>query len=353
MRVECIRINKVEDFNKLCSVWKKAEKGCEMTVFQSLDWNKLLFLEWEKSRYNKLFSYVEVYMIKTSTYKMLIPVIVQVHSTNLKGGLGRKKGIYILGQGSYSDYLNIVYDNFSSSMFSMLIKNIREKYPRLRLHLFNIREDTALYDYLRENYESVGDTISVAVCIPNSIEEFNQSISKHTRQNLRTALNRMTKDSMQYEWIENSVINDERVLDELVRIHMKRMKTKNANDEDFIHKMMAHFRLKLVLCKEKNNNIVCESMKSMKNSFVVIVKLQGRVVGYIYGLKDKKGVIRIMQNCVDEDYKFYSPMFRGIYDYILSICGNKEIKEIDFTRGDEEYKYKLGGIETKLYDYSL
>ena len=44
----------------------------------------------------------------------------------------------------------------------------------------------------------------------------------------------------------------------------------------------------------KNNNIVEASMQNMENSFAVIVKLQDEIVGYIYGLREKRGVIRIL-----------------------------------------------------------
>ena len=95
-------------------------------------------------------------------------------------------------------------------------------------------------------------------------------------------------------------------------------------------------------------------MLNMRDSFTLLVELNDKIVGYIYGIKDNNNVVRIMQNCVDEDYKYYSPMFRGIYDYIIeSISKENGLKEIDFTRGDEEYKYKLGGRDTKLYDFEL
>lgn len=131
------------------------------------------------------------------------------------------------------------------------------------------------------------------------------------------------------------------------------MKSKNYNKSTLYKSIISYIKLKLLLYREKNNNIVEASMQNMENSFAVIVKLQDEIVGYIYGLREKRGVIRILQNCVNEDYKFYSPMFRGIYDYISDNCGNCDINDIDFTRGDEEYKYKLGGKEVKLYSFVI
>ena len=93
-------------------------------------------------------------------------------------------------------------------------------------------------------------------------------------------------------------------------------------------------------------------MQYMPNSCLIVVYLNSKVTGYLYGLRDGT-IIRIMQNCFDEKYKFYSPMFRGTYDFILSCYETCDVTAIDFTRGNEEYKYKLGGIETKLYTYII
>lgn len=352
--VICVPINCSKDFEAIQSKWKKLEKGKDMTVFQSIEWNILLFNEWRQSKYEKLFSNVEVYIAEVSGQEMILPVIVQKHSTKLRNFCGRNAGIYILGQGSYSDYLNVVYDEFCEETFILLLKNVRNKYPNLKVFFSNIREDTRICNYLLKNYTITSERVSVSIHIPSNIDEYNKNLSKHTKQNLRTALNRITKDSMKYKLINRSNITDLATIDEMLNIHIKRIKTKNFNNDDFIHKISSQIRIKIIKNKEINNNIIRESMVNMRDSFTLLVELNDKIAGYIYGLKDNNNVVRIMQNCVDEDYKYYSPMFRGIYDYIIeSISKENGLKEIDFTRGDEEYKYKLGGKDTKLYDFEL
>ena len=92
----------------------------------------------------------------------------------------------------------------------------------------------------------------------------------------------------------------------------------------------------------------------MKNSVLVVVKLNNETVGYLYGLRDDKA-IRIMQNCFKVQYAFYSPLFRGAYDFILNQIKNPQngINQVDFTRGDEPYKIKLGGGQMPLHHYIL
>lgn len=353
MKKDIVEIKNVVDFKKIEHRWKIAESGVDMTVFQSYEWNKLLYLEWENYKYNNIGSRIEMFVIENESVTMIFPALVQSYSSRLKAGLGRDAGVYLLGQESYSDYLNIIYNEFSKELFSELLLTIRNRYPGLKIHLFNVREDTNTYNYLIDRYQIVNSTVSVYIDIPKSDSEFNKTLSKHTKQNLRTALNRMNKDDMQYEWHTADCISDKEKLECLSQIHRRRMITKNYDTSSLKRRVVSWINLQPLLYKEQYNNIVQNSMCTMNNSFVEVVELQGNIVGYIYGLKDKEGVIRILQNCIDEKYAFYSPMFRGIYDFIIEHCGSKELRKLDFTRGDEEYKYKLGGKEIKLYDFII
>ena len=48
-------------------------------------------------------------------------------------------------------------------------------------------------------------------------------------------------------------------------------------------------------------------------------------------------------NKLNEDYKKYSPGIIGWYQFVISHLNDKDINFIDFTRGNEKYKFVLGG----------
>ena len=95
-------------------------------------------------------------------------------------------------------------------------------------------------------------------------------------------------------------------------------------------------------------------MISNASGVTVIAYLNGVPAGYMYGLRDADAV-RIMHNCVKEEYKFYSPMFKGAYDFICEEINHKRyhVTQIDFTRGNETYKLQLGGQELILHNYAI
>ena len=55
----------------------------------------------------------------------------------------------------------------------------------------------------------------------------------------------------------------------------------------------------------------------------------------------------------DEDYYKYSPGMIGIFKYIESCYQNQDVPVIDLTRGNEKYKYDLGGTEHYVNYYNL
>lgn len=349
MHINRLDINSIKDLKKVESAWKRLQCGKEMTVFQSFDWNILLFKEWKATKYTRLFSKISLYLIYEKELILILPCIIQKYSTKAKW-IGRKKGIYILGEGSYSDYLNAIYTEISNEILDELFRRIKEDFPKLDFIFTDIIENTFMDIYLkRKNILPDSRDVAVAIKKAESLDLYHSLLSKHTRQNLRTALNRIEKDGKKYEIVVLSKALDNKLLDTLKQLHLNRMKEKEikASKKDIIHRMSTCMRIIVKSHKEKHNNIVIESMKTMEHSVIVIVKIDRNIAGYLYGLMDG-GTVRILQNCVDKNYSFYSPMFRGIYDYITLLYDNSEINSIDFTRGDEEYKYKLGGTETIL-----
>ena len=49
----------------------------------------------------------------------------------------------------------------------------------------------------------------------------------------------------------------------------------------------------------------------------------------------------------------FSPGFLACYNLVTRFAGNNEIKCIDFTRGTEDYKYKLNGTEKHLCNFTF
>ena len=347
------RIRSEEDLLSLKDTWTRLETGAGMTVFQSFEWNRLLLKEWLGWKLHDLYSEVHVYTAaEESAPVMLLPVIVYRFSTETKW-FGCKKGIYLLGQGSYSDYMDAVCLSFDPTAFEALVSALRADFPGLPITLSSVREDsrTAAYLTARGAAREVS-TVSLSVKRLSDPDEYRASLSAKTRSNLRQAERRMSKDNMDYRLEIVGPVDDPALIKEMVDIHVKRMLTKNTKHDGFLHVMSSYVRKAYRKYRDLHNNIIAMSMRENQKSVLVLIRLNGRLVGYDYGLREPNA-IRLLQTCFDEEYKFYSPLFRGMYDFIVGCYEDESILEVDLTRGGEEYKYKLGGQEMELFDFTF
>lgn len=350
--VDKIFVKNIEDFDSIRDDWEKLEKGKEMTVYQSFSWNRLLIQEHFNTFLVHLFSSIVIYTVKENNkINAIIPLIVQKRSNKTKW-FGRNRGVYILGHASYSDYLNVIYEDIDDNVFERLLVQLKKDLGSYIFNFTDLIEGTKFENFIeRKGIKKQDSTVSVAVNKCESAEDYNKILSKHVRQNLRTAVNRMNKDGIKYEYkIIWGKIEDCSLLEQLRELHIERMSVKNNVDTDLIHKLSSKVRIFYKRRKELSNNIVYESMKIMENSVFVIVYLNNQISGYLYGLYESHKVY-IMQNCFKNEYKFYSPMFRGTYDFLIDCYQNDMIQQVDFTRGNENYKYQLAGVETVLKNF--
>lgn len=341
-------IKGTDDLKPLKEKWERLEKGSDMTFFQSYEWNRLLVENFYGASYNCFFAEIVVY----ETDHIIAPLLVQKQNVHIRW-LGRRKGVFFLGTGNYSDYMNFIYESMDECELKELIYYIRSDNRDLLLTLSMIREDTVMVHLLQSiGFTKSEATVAVSVTLPESEDAYDAMLSKSTRQNLRTSKNRMVKDGMDYqlEYVQGTVNSD--LIFHLVGIHLQRVMEINT-DKSSIKKYLSSTIRKWNLRRvEMKNNIISSAMAKVERSMLIIARLNGNIAGFMYGFIDD-GTIRIVQNCYVDDYKFYSPMFRGAYDFAVNQISSKGFTSIDFTRGGEAYKYKLGGIEIKLYSFHM
>lgn len=259
-----------------------------------------------------------------------------------------KTNIIILGKNNYVDYGDIISKSVTKDILAATVDAIKKKFTNPTIELQGIIENTKFQKLLEAEAIMTAEYKAVAVRIPYNADEYNAHLTKSTRQNLRTALNRMNTDGLfyRYEIYEGTI--DKVLAEKLVNLHLKRNIEKNLTSSS-IHNFLRKVKQNFV---ERYVSVIPVSMRSYKGSWYLIVYLNDIIVGYLYGLRDNN-CIRVLQNCVDSDYRRYSPVFRACYDFITKEAIENNLEWLDFTSGDEDYKYKLNGKEMILYSYKI
>ena len=124
--------------------------------------------------------------------------------------------------------MNAIYFEPNNLWFDFAFKEIAKQFPGLDINLNCVRDDTAISIWCAEKEFQDRLTTSVFIDLPESVEAYNQKLSKSTRQNLRTALNRMKKDNYEYEFSVYRNIESDEIINNLCDIHTKRTKVKNC-----------------------------------------------------------------------------------------------------------------------------
>lgn len=129
----------IGELSKIESDWKRLEAGSEMTSFQSYDWSLLLLKDIKEKLLRSIF-WKPVFICHFNDdgkIDMIAPLVVQSRSVNLRF-YSMTSGICILGEKSYSDYLNFIYDGWSDEAADEIFGFLHDNYGELELRFNNV-----------------------------------------------------------------------------------------------------------------------------------------------------------------------------------------------------------------------
>lgn len=333
-----IKYYKQEDFFKLEKIWRDLECGSEMTYFQTFEWYRMLIRFTPKDTRN----YETVFVLAEN--KIGIPVMIApfwIIKRTFR--LLNKKGCYFLGHQGWSDYLNFIYKEFDGVAMLKIIKSIAESYDINLFSLDYIKEDSSSYKLITKKINIIKNVVTVCVKLelPESEDIYKKSLSRNMKSNLKTISNRLIRNSL-----DLSIIFDNKNVDisQCIKIREQRVAQKNRprTIKDYIKRSL----LRILKFKFPSYLPITDD----KDSKMLTVNNGNEICAffnYAYDINRKE--ILIMAVGTNENYARYSPGIYGLYHSILENIGNNDIITFDFTRGNERYKYALGGKEHYIH----
>lgn len=334
-------VNK-ESFVTLEKDWKVLERGDDMTVFQSFDWNKMLvdvYLPDDTHNYESCFAIVR--------NSMRIVLIAPLWIVKRNFRLLNKKGIYLIGREGWSDYLNCIYESFDKDAFAFLISQVSCRYKIQHICFENIKETTQLFYFIKNNYSDViierGPCVSLD--LPRTIEDYSKMLSKNSRQNIRTANNRLTKDKKSIEYRFNDRLVDKVRCSEIRENKLTKQYNSVSSIRKYKYRLMNKFRFHF-----KSYFPLYDYPQGQ----VMSAYIDGKLCAYFnYAIDENKKSVIVMAAGTDLQYARYSPGILLMYNFVKTSIEEGNLRLVDFTRGDEQYKFALGGILNNNYNLSF
>lgn len=162
-------------------------------------------------------------------------------------------------------------------------------------------------------------------------DNYYASLSKHARQNLRTAYNRLVTDGKKYEFSFYFGKLNGKDANKLKDIYLNRRVSKYNN---------MNFLKKLVFKIDEPISNVCFGLN---NSFTSIVSINGTPVAFMSGIISR-GEALVPRLAIDDKFARYSTGVILVNETIKELI-NRKIYCLNLATGTETYKTQMGGNE--------
>lgn len=334
-----------DELSQLEQAWRLLESGPDMTAFQSYDWYWELRRLYPLERIRNLFRqwhFIEV--LKDDCPVLIAPIELKHLGLGYKDLGAAPRGVYFIGRTGFTDYLNFIYKQFDVGALVTLLDYIAQKYHQTRFCFNRMLESSASWQYLCNTYATTREPVSCAALVfPETFEEYRRSLSKSTRQNIRTAINRANRDG---KVLTHQLVFDEsqEIKSALADLGQRRAKRKESNSRkemSFVGAVYCYFAniFRKLFCAQ------LDVLQSSKRTFAFLVKDGERIVSYFWGVRnDYLKEYYIILVSVDPEYEWYSPNISHLYLFLEEYYqqGRNDIRLLDFTRGAEGYKKTIG-----------
>lgn len=193
--------------------------------------------------------------------------------------------------------------------------------------------------------------INVKIPLKEDYDAYFMGLSKHARQNVRTAYNRIKRDncelSVHFYHPANGVKEKKeagKAFKEYTNVYLKRL-------EERYHRKGVSFFAKKFLMKYLGHG---RKTALSPMSLLVDVSLNGEVAAYAKCYSDLAHTgVTVPTLAIDLKWGFYSPGIVLVNELVKYLIDNGGVENLLMGRGEEPYKYEMGGEQYITYNFQI
>lgn len=207
--------------------------------------------------------------------------------------------------------------------------------------IYKIREISPLVEIFSSHKYIIKNTSNVKINFGDNFEQYYKNLSKSVRQNLRTSYNRLNKSEHEFNLkVVYGGTKDSTFFNDIINLYSKRHKKKYNVKHNFIKQYLL-----------KHHHFATENYKKSAKAITFGLYINGKLAAFMSGITSKQSEFIIPRLSINDDFSFYSPGMILINEVIKYLINNTEIKILDLSQGEEEYKYKMGGTQHITYTF--
>lgn len=244
------------------------------------------------------------------------------------------KGYILFGYKAGFGYLNGVYAA-GFDRFTECFRTLKDTHGISAIDARYVREDTELGSWMLQNCEQEASECT-SLSLPEDYDTYLASLSKHMKQNIRTAYNRMNTDGMTMEF---SVVPyremPEALRQELLHMYTERQQKKYNRAGGALYQAFVRY--------VDLGTAIQHSERVTEDAF--ILHMNGKIAAYFDAIDCGKESI-IPRLAIDDTFSRYSPGIVLLNESIKHWI-SRGMYAIDLTHGTEGYKLSMGGTVSR------
>ncbi len=337
-----IKLEKYYNIRSVKKAWQELYAGNpKLTPFQDYAYVK----HYCSLLPNKRARYQVFYLLSRNDGQGYKPIMICPLSTSLI--FRNSRGYELLG-GREADISDFIYsNNLTREELKDCLKRLLGALNR-PLRLRRLAGHSKILEAMKELFPKLEMKEQTFLKIPQQkdIDEYIAGLSKSTRQNIRTAYNRMNRDEIKFDLEVAYPTKDKLELyNEAISAYVERQKK-------FYNKKYLLGSKALTELYYKTFDPESRSLKDLANSFTAVLKLNGQVAGIMMALAHENTIV-VPRLAIDSEFNFYSPGVILIVETLRYMLAHTQLNSIDLSLGNERYKYSMGGEEYFAYDFQI
>jgi len=235
---------------------------------------------------------------------------------------------YLCGDKDVFDYHNLIYNHkINYDQIKVILDHLFINVKILKIELNSIVKNSHLHELfinLQNDYdiEFINEDVSPGISLPGSFDEYLSNLSKKNRHEIRRKI-RKFENFFEFKIVTANSDNVDKLLLEFIRL----MKL-NPEKKLFLNKNRENFMSKII------NYSILEGKGELN-----FIEINNYLVSTSFAFKNNEKLF-VYNSGFDNKYSEYSV---GLINHVYNIKNKINIYNyIDFLRGDEEYKYRIG-----------
>lgn len=256
----------------------------------------------------------------------------------------KKKIVTVAGTDEFFDYVDLFYrmdvgKKHLRCAFDSLMGFFRSNGISVVRWNF-IPEESISRDFLLDLQCEIKQTNNIEIPFLK-YEDYLLMLSKSTKQNLRTAENRLRRENKSFKLLSSlsDYFSDE-ILQQCIDIYCARQREKYG--KGLLNQLMI-----------KTFNYSTEMLRK-RMGFILALTIDGNVAAFMFGyINNTRKSYEVPKLAISKEYAFYSPGMILINKTIQLFADKTDIRILDLCRGTEQYKINMGGKVYHTYNYTI